>query len=350
MLRWVSSLFISAIILTICSSLNMNILDALPGIGHACGHNLIATASLAGALATAELMKKHAIEGKVVVFGTPAEEGGGGGKIRLLNSGAYEDHGVQLSLISHPGISQNRAMVRTAAYAQFKVEYFGVASHAANNPWKGINALDALVIAYNALSVLRQQTMPGDTIQCSITDGGTSSNIIHAYSAGTFVIRSNTAARLKELQKRVHGCFDAGAAATGARLRITPEQTYADHIPNKVLAASYVRYWNLLDPPGEITVDPKLDRLRGQINASTDQGNISHAMPSLNASFTIPSGPGGSGPHNPGFATASGTREAFMRCLRTGKALAGTAVDILTEDGLIEAVVSQWKEDVEKSN
>lgn len=318
-------------------------------MGHACGHNLIATASLAGALATAELMRQGSLGGKVVIFGTPAEEGGGG-KIRLLKAGAYNDHGVQVSLISHPGISHDGAMVHTAAYARFKVEYFGREAHAGNSPWLGINALDALVVAYTALSVLRQQTMPGDIIQGHITDGGVAPNIIHAYAAGVFAIRANTMTRLQELQRKVGACFRAGAEATGARLEMTRLQVYADHVPNKVLAASYARCWNLLSPPSKIPVDPAVDLLRGQLSASTDQGDISHNMPSLNASFAIPPGLGGGGPHSPGFANASGTRKAFLRCLRTGKALAGTAVDILTEDGLLAAALEQWRRDMETSN
>lgn len=111
--------------------------DALPGIGHACGHNLIAAASLAGATATREVMKTKGLEGKVVVFGTPAEEGGGG-KIKLLKAGAYSDHKVDVNFISHPGITPDSGVVRTAAFTSFKVEYFGKEAHAAAAPWEGV--------------------------------------------------------------------------------------------------------------------------------------------------------------------------------------------------------------------
>lgn len=143
----------------------------------ACGHNLIAIASVGAALATAQIIKDYQLGGKVVIFGTPAEEGGGG-KIKLLEAGAYRDNKVDISLISHPGITRDIALSRTAAYASFKVEYFGKEAHAAAAPWEGINALDALVTAYNACSVLRQQTEPGDIIQCNITNGGLRPNII----------------------------------------------------------------------------------------------------------------------------------------------------------------------------
>ncbi|KAH9987441.1 hypothetical protein F4779DRAFT_611419 [Xylariaceae sp. FL0662B] len=317
-------------------------MDALDGIGHACGHNLIATASIAGGLATAEIMKTHELGGKVVMFGTPAEEGGGG-KIKLLEAGAYRDHEVDISLISHPGITNDTALMRTAAYTAFKVEYFGREAHAAASPWLGINALDALITAYNSLSVLRQQTMPGDVIQGNITDGGVRPNVIHAYTAGNFVARANTQARRDELKKKVNSCFEAGATATGATLKMNPVQSYADHVPNHVLGNSYRSYFNMLSPPHLIPDNGNVDEVEGRTMASTDQGDISYAMPSLSSGFSIVPGPGGNGPHNPEFAKAAGTRDAFERCLRVGKALAGTAVDVLTKDGLLAEVKREWK-------
>ncbi|KAI0161166.1 hypothetical protein GGR52DRAFT_576568 [Hypoxylon sp. FL1284] len=320
-------------------------MDALDGIGHACGHNLIATASVAGGLAAAEIMKEHELSGKVVMFGTPAEEGGGG-KIKLLEAGAYRDHDVDINLISHPGIVKDTALMRTSAYTAFKVEYVGREAHAAASPWLGINALDALITAYNALSVLRQQTMPGDVIQGNITDGGVRPNVIHAYTAGNFVTRADTQDRVKELKKKVDACFEAGATATGATLKMTPVQSYANHVPNRLLGASYRKCFNALSPPQPIPGNDDQDEIDGRTMASTDQGDISYAMPSLSAGFAIPPGPGGNGPHNPEFAKAAGTRVAFERCLRVGKALAGTAVDVLTEDGLLAEVKKQWERDM----
>jgi metal-dependent amidase/aminoacylase/carboxypeptidase family protein len=288
-------------------------------------------------------MKWHHLAGKVILFGTPAEEGGGG-KIRLLKAGAYRDHGVDISLISHPGISKNSALVHTTAYSRFKVEYFGRQAHAANSPWLGINALDALVTAYNGISMLRQQTKPDDIIQGHITDGGLAPNIIHAYAAGVFVVRAHTTSRLQELRQKVDACFRAGAEATGARLEITPEQEYSDHVPNRILGAAYRRYWNWLGSTSKIPADETT-----QSSASTDQGDISHKMPSLGVSFAIPPGPEGNGPHSPDFEKASGTKEAFQRSLRTGKALAGTAVEVLSTEGLLGEIIRQWKRDMKAS-
>lgn len=300
-------------------------------------------ASLAAALATVEMIKQYDLPGKVLLFGTPGEEGIGGGKIRLLEAGAYKD--VDISLISHPGILNNSPLVRTTAFARLEVEYFGRAAHVANSPWLGINALDALVIAYNAVSVLRQQTMPSDVIGMSITNGGAAPNIVHPYAAGICVIRAASAPRLKELQQRVTACFRAGAEATGARLETKIIQGYADHVPNRVLASSYTKYWNQLSNLPDPPIPPN-----GQytyVKASTDQGNISYAMPSVNASFAISPGPLKGPPHSPEFERSSGTKEAFWRALRVAKALAGTAVDVLIVPGLLDEVKEQWREDMD---
>ncbi|CAI6333517.1 unnamed protein product [Periconia digitata] len=317
-------------------------MDALPNLGHACGHNLIAIASVAASLATARVMKRRNLTGKVIVFGTPGEEGTGGGKIRLLEAGAFE--GVDISLISHPGIFNNSPFVRTTAFVRLEVEYHGRAAHAANSPWLGINALDALVICYNAISALRQQTMPSDVIGMNITNGGAAPNIIHAFAAGAIVIRAASTHRLQELQEKVLSCVQAGAVATGAEEKVKVIKGYADHVPNRVLARSYTKYWKLMpgvpDPPippeGQVT----------WVKASTDQGNISYALPSVNASFAIPPGPNRGPPHSPEFEKISGTKDAFERSLRVAKALAGTAVDVISEPRLLDEVKRQWKRDM----
>ncbi|TVY47493.1 Peptidase M20 domain-containing protein [Lachnellula occidentalis] len=310
--------------------------DALTGIGHSCGHNLIAICSVAAALAAASAMTKFFLSGKVILFGTPGEEGGGG-KIKLLDAGAYSEHAVDINLISHPGIVPDSALVRTNAYESFRVEYFGKEAHAAASPWEGINALDGLITAYNALSVLRQQTMPGDIIQGHITDGGSAPNIIHAYAAGVFVVRATSKKRLVVLREKVARCFEAGAQASGADLKITPGMAYDDHVPNKVLGGICRTAFNALG--GEIPT-AELDLLWGASQASTDQGNISYAMPSLSLGFKIESEVG---PHNPGFAKAARTREAHDAALKAGKALAVTGLEIMSSKDLLEAAREEFK-------
>jgi metal-dependent amidase/aminoacylase/carboxypeptidase family protein len=276
----------------------------------------------------------------VVLFGTPAEEGGGG-KIKLLEAGAYSDHKVDINLISHPGIAPDAALVRTNAYANFKVEYFGKEAHAAANPWMGINALDALITAYNALSVLRQQTMPGDIIQGHITDGGVAPNIIHAYAAGVFVVRATTKKRLVVLQEKVEKCFKAGAEATGAELKITPGMGYDDVVPNKVLGVLCRKAFNDL---GGSILPPELDIIRGATQASSDEGNVSYAMPSLSLGFKIDSV---EGPHNPGFAKAARTKEAHVAALRAAKALAVTGLEVLADKELLKAAKKEFDQMLE---
>lgn len=167
-----------------------------------------------------------------------------------------------------------------------------------------INALDALITAYNAVSVLRQQTQPGDIIQSQIINGGLKPNIIHAYSSGQFVVRSATKARLDALKARVVRCLTAGATATGARLEITPSKySYLDHVPSSALGATYRRHFKELS--GEIPKD-----YTAVTQASTDQGNISHVFPSLHANFWIQSEGEGGGPHTPDFEKASRSEDA----------------------------------------
>lgn len=312
----------------------------MKGIGHSCGHNLIAICSVAAALAAGAAMTKFNIPGKVILFGTPAEEGGGG-KIKLLDAGAYSDHNVDINLISHPGTVPDAALTRTNAYVSFRVEYFGKETHAAASPWNGINALDALITAYNALSVLRQQTMPGDIIQGHITDGGAAPNIIHAYAAGIFVVRATTKKRLTVLKGKVDKCFAAGAEATGAELKMTPIIGYDDVAPNKVLGKLCRKAFN--DLGGDI-LPPELDIIRGATQASTDEGNVSYAMPSLSLGFRIESE---EGPHNPGFAKAARTREAHVAALRAGKALAVTGLEILADEELLKAAKKEFDEMLE---
>ncbi|KAI5272144.1 hypothetical protein E4T47_04578 [Aureobasidium subglaciale] len=316
--------------------------DALPGIGHACGHNLIAIASISAALATRYVMEKFGIAGKVVVFGTPAEEGGGG-KIKLLDAGAYTDHKVDISLISHPGITPDASLVRTSAYQAFSISYHGKEAHAAAAPWEGINALDAMITAYTALSVLRQQTQPGDIIQGCITSGGAKPNIIHAYAAGDFVVRSGSKSRLEGLKKRVDRCFEGAAVATGAELKVQVQSRYLDHVPNAALGKGYAKYFESL---GGKMQRPEIELLTSSTQASTDQGDISHAMPSLSPGFWIKSvdgeGKQGGGPHTPDFTRASRTKEAHEKALMVGKALAATAIDVLTVDGYLDEIKKKF--------
>ena len=199
--------------------------DALPGIGHACGHNLIATGSIAAFLGLVAAMKKHPIPGRVRLLGTPAEEGGGG-KIKLIDAGAYE--GVDASLMTHPvagttfgtmgnatGISYGTCVAST----KFRATFTGKPAHAAAAPHEGINALDAAVLSYNGTSMLRQQIKPEQRIQGVILEGGAKENIITPSSLLAYNVRAANLKDTRELQQRVMKCFEGAAIATGCKVK-----------------------------------------------------------------------------------------------------------------------------------
>ncbi|WAO86207.1 Peptidase M20 domain-containing protein 2 [Fusarium falciforme] len=316
--------------------------DALVDLGHACGHNLIAMASVSGALATAEIMRKEKLGGKVVLFGTPAEEGGGG-KVKLLDAGAYDDYKVDVSLISHPGNGGDTAWMTTTAITRFEIEYTGKEAHAAASPWEGINAQDAIVLAYDGPAMLRQQTRRDEIIQGYIKSGGSRYNVISAKSSGLWALRANNVDALSDLTERVHQCFKGAAVATGTKLNFTKlPYGYTEMRTNDILARSYSTWFAKLG--GKPMEEEKAKAVRG--SASTDQGNISHEFPSISAGFEIHYDNGTSpatGPHTPEFEIVAGTRRAFNESLAVGKSLAGVALDVLTVDGYLDKVKENFK-------
>lgn len=197
--------------------------DALPKIGHGCGHNLIATSSMAGFLGATQAIKELNLPGRVRILGTPAEEGGGG-KVKLLQSGAFE--GATAAIMAHastshglsdapPGTISGCAAMDLIASLKFRVEFHGKPAHAAGEPWNGVNALDAAVAAYNNVSMLRQQIRTDERIHGVFEAGGTVPNIITDYTRMNWFIRSPTVERGEALKRRVEQCMEAGAKATG---------------------------------------------------------------------------------------------------------------------------------------
>ncbi|RSL50403.1 hypothetical protein CEP54_011943 [Fusarium duplospermum] len=316
--------------------------DALEGLGHACGHNLIATASLSGALATAEIMRKEKLAGKVILFGTPAEESLGG-KVKMLEAGVFKDAKIDISLISHPGNGADTPYMLTMSTDRFDVEFIGKESHAAAAPWQGINAQDGLLLANSALSYLRQEMRPTDRVHGIIASGGSRINVIPALSSASYQIRSADDEQLEELTDRVVNCFKAGALGSGAKLNLTMRPYgYANMNNNDGLAASYTRWFEEL---GGDLPDADIDKTR-QPGGSTDQGNISHDFPAISPQFkitfangTVPKG----GPHTEDFEEAAGSKPAFEKSLMVGKSLAGVAVDVLTVDGLLDEIKAEFK-------
>lgn len=316
--------------------------DALPELGHACGHNLIATVSIGGALAAAKVMRDEGLPGKVILFGTPAEESMGG-KIKMHEAGIFEDANIDISLISHPMRTGDTPWMITSSTDRFDVEYYGKESHAAGGPWEGVNAQDALLLANSAISYMRQQMRPTDRFHGIITTGGQTINVISALSSGSYQIRADNEVYLANLTERVVNAFEAGALGTGAELNLTMRPYgYANMVSNDLLGQHFAEWFEGL---GGDMPDLEIDKLR-DASGSTDQGNLSQEWPSISPTFGIYTENGtapSSGPHTEAFQVAAGTKLSFEKALTVAKALAGVAVDVLTVDGLLDEIKDDFE-------
>ncbi|QYB02679.1 M20 family metallopeptidase [Rhodococcus sp. USK10] len=287
--------------------------DALPEIGHACGHNIIAAAGVGAALGLAEFVDDLGLT--VTLLGTPAEEGGGG-KILMLERGAFD--GLHAAMMVHPAAVEMAAMPGTAI-SQFDVAYKGKPAHAGAYPELGVNAADAMLIAQVAIGQLRQQTRGTDRIQGIVTDAGTAVNVIPDSAAGRWIVRSDTAEELATLTSRVKRCFEAGALATGCALSITPSgPDYADLRPNARLLALYRANAEALGRTFPDLPD-------GVSGAATDMGNVSHAVPTIHPMLGLDCHPAVN--HQPEFTAACVGPAADRAVLEGAIAMAWTAVD-----------------------
>src|SRR5438093_3767495 len=249
--------------------------DALPGIGHACGHNVIAALAVGAALASARVADDAGLT--VHVLGTPAEESGGG-KILLLERGAFA--GVHAALMVHPA-PLDIVDPMMLAWSQFDVHYHGKEAHASGFPELGINALDALTIAQTAIGLLRQHMRPTDRVHGIITKGGDAANVVPAHTSARYMVRAETIASLEEIQGRVMRCFEAGALATGSRLDVRPAgPPYAEVSHDSDIASVYRKNAEQL---GRFFPPLGSRALAGP----TDMGNISRAMPSIHPTIRL---------------------------------------------------------------
>jgi amidohydrolase len=300
--------------------------DALPGIGHACGHNLIATAAVGAGIALAALGAR--VPGRVRVLGTPAEESGCGKEV-LARAGAFED--VDAALMIHPA-GVDLVTMPTLALAEVDVRYRGVASHASGMPERGVNALDALVTAYQSIAQLRQHIRPTERVHGIFTEAGDAPNIVPERAAGRFYVRARDAAELVALKRRVEGCFRAGAEATGARVEIEwREPDYLELRTSWPLAEAYRANAESLGR----TFFP-YDKLPSSAMGTTDMGNVSHRVPAIHP--MIAAAPIHCSIHNAEFAEHAGSPLGEKAALDGAKALAMTALDFLTDAELRRAV------------
>jgi amidohydrolase len=293
--------------------------DALPGLGHACGHNVIAAISTGAAMALGPFVDDLGIT--LSVFGTPAEEGGGG-KIEMLERDAF--NGVHAAAMVHPGPA-DVALAEPYAVSHSHVAYDGKAAHAAAYPDRGINAADAFTIAQVAIGLLRQQ-LPSDVrVHGMMTRGGEAPNAIPQRTEGRWYVRAPSLERLERLEPRIRRCFEAGALATGCELTIEAEsKPYSEFRNDEGLLDAYVRRAEQLGRQFSSGADSLMNR------ASTDMGNVSQVIPAIHPYIGIDSLPAVN--HQPEFAAAAASPAADRAAVQGALALTLTLLDVASDD------------------
>jgi amidohydrolase len=292
--------------------------DALPGIGHACGHNLIATAALGAAIGLAELIEE--ISGTVIVYGTPAEEGvvqNAGGKVVMLE----EIKEADAALMIHPGPVWG-SFGTTNARESFLVEFFGKSSHAGAAPELGVNALEGILLTFQGINALRQHINRDTRIHGIIKHGGDAPNTIPDYASAHLYVRAPSMPLLEETYDKVKNIVKGAALQTGAKSKVTQvANTYANKIPNKVLSDLFRENMKIIGIEYPVEIEPRIS------GASTDFGNVSQVMPALSGYINI----GDVVLHSPGGTVVTGTQEANNVMIMGAKGLAFTATDLLIE-------------------
>jgi amidohydrolase len=307
--------------------------DALPGIGHACGHNIIAAMAVGAGIGLAHVADEIGL--RVTVLGTPAEEDGGG-KILMLERGAFE--GVHAAMMVHPK-SYDMADTPLIACIDFDVRYRGKEAHAAAFPETGINAADAMLIAQTSIGLLRQHILPTDRIHGIVTKGGDAPNIIPALTEAIYTVRSKTLEQLDNLWPKVERCFQAGAIATGATLEIKRRgQPYAEVRHDADMVALY-----RLNAEALGRRFPEVNEMMRRAAGSTDMGNVSLVIPSIHPSIGIDSLPAAN--HQPEFAAACVKPAADRAVFDGAVAMAWTAIDLATNPRLRNRMLGKGSAD-----
>ena len=293
--------------------------DALPEVGQACGHNIIATAALGAGVAAGRMAEDLGI--RITVLGTPAEEGGGG-KVALIDAGAFAD--VAASMMIHP-FPHNTVDPSFQARESFTVEYFGKDSHAAFAPQAGVNALDGFVQAYLNVATLRQQILGDDRIHCIIDHGGDASNIIPSYTKSSWGIRSASNERLQELVPKVKACFEAAAIATGCRLEVTAnDYPYLNMVSSSIMTSLFATNSVILGRSMPTEAE------RGGVTGSSDMGNVSQVVPAIHPMLAIKCGNAVN--HQKEFAAATITPSGNQAIRDGALAMANTIIDMAEQD------------------
>jgi amidohydrolase len=302
--------------------------DALPKIGHGCGHNIIATSAVGAAVASKSIIDQ--LGGSVVVLGTPAEEVFGG-KIDMVKAGTFKE--IDIAMLVHPDV-RNMPTEEALACSSLEVEFFGRPAHAASQPHKGINALDAMILAFTSINSLRQHIRGDARIHGIITDGGEAPNIVPAHSAAVFLIRALDDDYLTELKDKVLNCFTGASVASGARLEHRwNDRTYAPMKSNMTLAGLFKQNLESLGRQVE-TCDPNFGL------GSTDMGNVSQVVPTIHPTIAI--APREVLIHTPEFATAAASQEGQQGLMDAAKAMAMTVVDILGQPRMLDKIKQEF--------
>lgn len=291
--------------------------DALPGIGHACGHNVIATAGAGAGAALARALGTLPFPGRVQVIGTPAEEGGAG-KVKLMEAGIFRD--VDAAMMVH-GRCGTQVWRPSLGIIKVKVEYFGKAAHASSWPWRGVNALNAVIQLFVAVDAMRQQLRPDARLHGVITNGGAQPNIIPEYTSAEFYLRALDSAYCHELLRRFEAAAEGAAAATGCRVKAVQDGPMHEPLkPNATMAGIFRRNLEWIDFPE----DPD-DGEAGF--GSTDCGNVSQTIPTIHPYVRI--SPDGVPGHSREFAEWARSPIARAGMMAGAKAMALTALDLL---------------------
>ncbi|EIN09567.1 hypothetical protein PUNSTDRAFT_113017 [Punctularia strigosozonata HHB-11173 SS5] len=299
-------------------------MDALPKIGHACGHNLIAISGVGVALAVKAALQKHDVPGKVVLLGTPAEEGGGG-KLVLLDRGGYKEMDACVMCHPGPGPAHSVGLGPSLAMQALEIEFFGHTSHAAAAPWEGTNSLDAAFLAYSSVAVLRQQIKPTHRVHGVVRGKDLPANVIPDYVQMLWYVRALTAAELDELRERVINCFRGAALSSGCKIKINEHPANLDLRQNTALAHDFA---NTIKQRYEMNTTFS----EGAVGGSTDFGNVTYGM-----SSSIPTVPNG-GNHTPEFTDAARTKAAHKETMDVTKGLALTGFRMLDDNDFFYSV------------
>ena len=299
-------------------------LDALPGIGHACGHNTSAAASLAAATALATALDAVNVPGTVMAIGTPGEENLSG-KVTMLEAGVFRD--VDVAMMVH-AFDKWVPNARSWAIEGVQFDFHGRPAHAAYAPENGINALDAIMLTFAGVNALRQHVPQTTRIHGIVTNGGQAPNVVPHEASARMYVRAETTAQAKEVRSRVEDCARGAALATGCRLDLTMFEPSCDSLDqNPVILDRYVAHGN-----GHLGNTAGLPELLG----STDMGNVTRVVPGIHPLMQV--APPGVKIHTPEFAAATLTAEALEAALHSAYAMAATALDLAADAGLLKRV------------